>query len=517
VTAAVDLASALRAEEPAAPGRAQGEGAGFEETLVLAERRSGEAAPERSDGLASGRASRGAGSSASARSDEGPEPAPSEEPQPPAELAASTAQAPLEPARALVPEIPSASEPAETHLATARSGRRLRAPLESEPAVQADSVAASAARAGGDAASRAEPGLAGAVPRAAATAPRAAEVRSQPSRGTEATEASRADAPPRGLEAVPRDLAPAAVSAVVAPPNAPRRAAAAASSSARPDAPDDVTPRAGAGPATAASLQPQGAADGAPVELPAAPRRWPTPDAPEPLRPERGDRSERTSQRDPVDPERAEEASAARALAELRAPVAEAAAAPPPSTPLAPTSNPGAWLAAVQHAPAASGAAAEPLATPPAEAVPLHVEWLAARGGGAARLRLHPPELGEIDLSVRVRDGAVQVVIRAREPAAQRLVAEGRVGLVDALAARDLRVETFQVLTADGEARGEGAGRESALGDPREGAADREERRSAGRSDRSRSPDFADGVDHSAARSNFPQTGGDRSRIDLRI
>lgn len=173
-------------------------------------------------------------------------------------------------------------------------------------------------------------------------------------------------------------------------------------------------------------------------------------------------------------------ASAAERVAEDR----DAAVRPPPTelparsvsappAPAAPGPGPeavalgGAWLRPVASAPAA-GAAPTP-APVAAEAVPLHVEWLAARGGGAARVHLHPPELGEIQLSVRVRGGAVDVVIRAQEPAAQRLIAEGRLGLVDALAARELRVEQLEVLPAERETGDAGS---RGLPDPREGAGD---------------------------------------------
>ncbi len=194
----------------------------------------------------------------------------------------------------------------------------------------------------------------------------------------------------------------------------------------------------------------------------------------------------------------------------------EGAPVPQTGAPLpSPAPDPLAAVSAALPPTPAASAAAEPLATPPAEAIPLHVEWLAARGGGAARVRLHPPELGEIELAVRVRHGAVQVVIRAQEPAAQRQVAEGRVGLIDALAARDLRVESFQVLTADGELRSEGAGRESGPDHSREEASDGNERR-PGREELERSPPPV-AEESAAASAPRPATGGGPSRVDLHV
>ncbi|MDH3685676.1 MAG: flagellar hook-length control protein FliK [Myxococcales bacterium] len=97
----------------------------------------------------------------------------------------------------------------------------------------------------------------------------------------------------------------------------------------------------------------------------------------------------------------------------------------------------------------------EPVAAPrevgtAREALPVHAEWLAARGGGSARLRLHPPELGEVELTVRVRGNDVQVSIHAEREAAGRAVLDGRELLVEALAARDLRVDQFAVRTTEG-------------------------------------------------------------------
>jgi hypothetical protein len=80
----------------------------------------------------------------------------------------------------------------------------------------------------------------------------------------------------------------------------------------------------------------------------------------------------------------------------------------------------------------------------------VHAEWLAARGGGTARLRLHPPELGEIELSVRVRGSKVQVSIQTEQADAGRAALDGRELLVEALASRELRVEQLVVRSPEG-------------------------------------------------------------------
>jgi len=80
----------------------------------------------------------------------------------------------------------------------------------------------------------------------------------------------------------------------------------------------------------------------------------------------------------------------------------------------------------------------------------MHLEWLAARGGGTARLRLHPPELGEVELSVRVRGSAVQVSIHTEEAEAGRAALDGRELLIKALASHDLRIEHLVVRSPEG-------------------------------------------------------------------
>jgi hypothetical protein len=102
----------------------------------------------------------------------------------------------------------------------------------------------------------------------------------------------------------------------------------------------------------------------------------------------------------------------------------------------------------------AAGSGSSPAAAPP-ESIPVHVEWLAARGGGTARLQLHPPELGQLVLQVSVRGRGVEVVMAALEPAAQALAHGTRQLLGEQLAARDLRMDHFEVRPLPREAGGE--------------------------------------------------------------
>ncbi len=73
------------------------------------------------------------------------------------------------------------------------------------------------------------------------------------------------------------------------------------------------------------------------------------------------------------------------------------------------------------------------------------VSWLASRGGGQARVRLHPPELGEIELAVRVRNQDVEITIRAHDSRALVALTEGKELLLEGLAGRDLRPAHVQI------------------------------------------------------------------------
>ncbi|MCR9093340.1 MAG: flagellar hook-length control protein FliK [bacterium] len=79
------------------------------------------------------------------------------------------------------------------------------------------------------------------------------------------------------------------------------------------------------------------------------------------------------------------------------------------------------------------------------QAISVQTEWLATRGGGTARMVLHPPELGEIAIRVSLRGGAVDVVMVAQEAAARGVAEEQSERLAQAFANRDLRLENFEV------------------------------------------------------------------------
>jgi len=145
-------------------------------------------------------------------------------------------------------------------------------------------------------------------------------------------------------------------------------------------------------------------------------------------------------------------------------PEAAAAAAPfpghepSPASPLPPSPSvlplAGVGLPAPPHG---LDAASLPVAGAPQEAIPVHVEWLAARGGGKVRLRLHPPHLGELQLAVTVRGHNVDVVIHAAHPAAQHAAFSSQEMLADALSGRELRMDQFEVRTGEGGEAGSSA------------------------------------------------------------
>lgn len=95
-----------------------------------------------------------------------------------------------------------------------------------------------------------------------------------------------------------------------------------------------------------------------------------------------------------------------------------------------------------------------PAPAPAADAIAVQTEWLATRGGGQARLLLHPPELGELAVRVTLRGDAVEVVMVAQEGAARAIAMEQSDRLAEAFASRELRMEQFEVRRADGAAAG---------------------------------------------------------------
>ncbi len=144
------------------------------------------------------------------------------------------------------------------------------------------------------------------------------------------------------------------------------------------------------------------------------------------------------------------DAQTARALARLSG--SPASGAGHPGFALAPTDGtetttlapPAAVAEATPGVPVGSPELRVPASAAP-EVLAMQVERLAEQGGGRARLRLNPPNLGELSLQVTVRGNSVDVSVVAREAAAQMIVEGGRDQLSDALASRDLRMEGFDV------------------------------------------------------------------------
>jgi flagellar hook-length control protein FliK len=76
----------------------------------------------------------------------------------------------------------------------------------------------------------------------------------------------------------------------------------------------------------------------------------------------------------------------------------------------------------------------------------LHV---AHERGGEVRLRLSPPELGNLTLELKLHDGTMTAHIEAETPAARALLLENLPVLKERLAAQDIQVERFDVELRD--------------------------------------------------------------------
>jgi len=146
-------------------------------------------------------------------------------------------------------------------------------------------------------------------------------------------------------------------------------------------------------------------------------------------------------------PDRAETSrpvEAPRQVAESAPPAAASQLGPEsgtaPGTGPVPVGAPAAGPSAPPSGPVTPASAPQPI-----EALPAQIQLLSEQGGGIARVRLHPAELGEVEITVRLRGGTVDVVVRAEEPAAQLAVMASREQLVDALGSRELRVQSFEV------------------------------------------------------------------------
>lgn len=100
-----------------------------------------------------------------------------------------------------------------------------------------------------------------------------------------------------------------------------------------------------------------------------------------------------------------------------------------------------------EAAPALPTGRPQPAAAP--DAIAIQADWLATRGGGSARLVLHPPELGEIAIRVTVRQQSVGVVMVAQTALAHSMAEEQGDRLAQAFSHRDLRLDQFEVRRGD--------------------------------------------------------------------
>ncbi len=150
--------------------------------------------------------------------------------------------------------------------------------------------------------------------------------------------------------------------------------------------------------------------------------------------------------------------------------------------------------------------------TRPAE-LPGRIAWLADQGGGNARIRLDPPQLGEIDVSVRVRGQQVEIVIQTEHAEVRQLMGESRERLAEALALKELRLDTLDLRVSDNPRGGTERGGE-------QGLAAREEQgdRSLYRDDARQRRDALGGGEASlalASRQNLQRTSN--TGVDLRV
>lgn len=135
-----------------------------------------------------------------------------------------------------------------------------------------------------------------------------------------------------------------------------------------------------------------------------------------------------------------------------------------------PTVDPSLVTATLTPAGTTTAAGSLPPVGSPQEALPVQVEWLVARGGGRARFQLHPPNLGEVTLSVTVRGSAVDIVIQVQQQAAE-LVSQTREQLAQSLGSRDLHINQFEVRSAHADGgTSDGSSREEAAENPGAGA-----------------------------------------------
>jgi hypothetical protein len=154
------------------------------------------------------------------------------------------------------------------------------------------------------------------------------------------------------------------------------------------------------------------------------------------------------------------------------------------------------------HAQVERAAGSEGARVPP-DALPLHVEWLAERGGGTAVVDLHPPHLGRVEIAVRVVGDEVEVSIASQDRQVQGVIDSQRGQLEQSLSERSFRMTHFDLgLTGQGQRGNPGSSR-----DPNAGA--REPRSGGVRGDAQTAPISATSAPRPSAASRRAATGID--------
>jgi flagellar hook-length control protein FliK len=145
------------------------------------------------------------------------------------------------------------------------------------------------------------------------------------------------------------------------------------------------------------------------------------------------------------------------------------------------------------------------------------IEWLAERGGGTVRVRLDPPSLGEIEIEVRLRNGVAEVVVHTRESDTQALLVGERTAVTQILAARDVRMDDFQVVH-QAPPRGDAAA-SGATGDQtsQRDASARGDAQGGGEGRRDSPPQPGAGDGRAPAPRAFTPPALESTRLDLRV
>jgi flagellar hook-length control protein FliK len=161
-------------------------------------------------------------------------------------------------------------------------------------------------------------------------------------------------------------------------------------------------------------------------------------------------------------------AAAAEAVAQLQLPPAPAdppAHAPADTDALAATASAG--LADAARASAAPSAAHAPASAPAADALPPEVRFASANhenivtsmradllpNGGSMHIRLDPPQLGALQVTVQIRDGQITASFETSSDEATRLLGHSLNQLKTVLETQGVTVDKLQVTQAPREAR----------------------------------------------------------------